>query len=251
MANDNQDFENLVAEASQHPFSGWDFSFVHNRMCEGTLPWDYRVQVHKAFASTKTLLDIGTGGGEFLASLQPLPPQTYATEAYAPNVPVARARLEPLNVRVEAVESEDHLPFPDNYFDLVINRHESFIAEEIIRILKSGGSFITQQVGERNLIEINNWLQGATEEKASYYRRALAFIRQAGFEVIDSREAFPETIFRDVGAVVYYLKAIPWQVPGFSIETGCDKLRAIHNRIQATGQFTAAAHRFYIEACKP
>jgi len=34
---------------------------------------------------------MGTGGGEFLASLAPLPMHTSATEAYPPNVEIARA----------------------------------------------------------------------------------------------------------------------------------------------------------------
>ena len=251
MANAKQDLETLIAEASQHPFSGWDFSFIRERVCESALPWDYGLKVRAAFASTQSLLDMGTGGGEFLASLRPLPPQTYATEAYAPNVPLAAARLEPLGVRVVPVESEDHLPFSDDFFDLVINRHESFSAEKTIRILKPGGRFITQQVGERNLLELNRWLHSETKDLPSDYQRALACVRREGFEVVESQEAFTETVFRDVGAVVYYLRAVPWQVPDFSVEKYRSQLSAIHNHIQATGQYTATAHRFYIEARKP
>jgi SAM-dependent methyltransferase len=251
MASVKQDIETLIAEASQHPFSGWDFSFIRERMRESALPWDYGLKVRAAFASAQILLDMGTGGGEYLASLVPLPPQTFATEAYAPNIPAATARLEPLGVRVVPVESEDQLPFSDNFFDLVINRHETYSAEKTIRILKRGGWFITQQVGERNLIELNRWLQGETKDLPSDYQRALASLRRVGFEVVESHEAFTETVFCDVGAVVYYLKAVPWQVPDFSVEKYRTQLSAIHNHIQAAGGLTAAAHRFYIEARKP
>jgi SAM-dependent methyltransferase len=251
LKNANPSFEDLVTEAREHPFSGWDFSYISKRMREDSLPWDYRARVRAAFASVQTLLDIGTGGGEFLASLQPLPPHTYATEAYAPNVPIATARLKPFGVRVEAVESESHLPFADSFFDLVINRHESFSAEEIFRVLNQGGRYITQQVGERNLLGLNEWLQCDDEERPSYYQQALDFLGQAGFEIIASRESFADTFFTDVGAVVYYLKAVPWQAPSYSIDKCYERLRAMHDHIQANGKLVAHRHRFFIEASKP
>ncbi len=70
------------------------------------------------------MLDMGTGGGEFLSSLAPFPPYTCATEAYPPNVPIAKARLEPLGIEVFQISEDNFLPIPDNTLDLVINRHE-------------------------------------------------------------------------------------------------------------------------------
>jgi hypothetical protein len=47
-------------------------------------------------------------------------------------------------------------------------------------------------------------------------------------EVIDAREAVTEATFADAGAVVYHLKAVPWQAPGFTV-AGCrDALRGLH-----------------------
>ncbi len=37
------------------------------------------------------------------------------------------------------------VPFRDACFDLVINRHEAFEAEEVARVLAAGGRFLTQQ----------------------------------------------------------------------------------------------------------
>jgi protein-L-isoaspartate O-methyltransferase len=82
----------------------------------------------------ESMLDMGTGGGERLASLQPLPKVTYATEAYAPNVPIARKRLEPLGVKVVQIMSDDNLPFANKTFDLIINHHEAYSVKEVYRI---------------------------------------------------------------------------------------------------------------------
>lgn len=93
--------------------------------------------------------DAGYGNrrGELLSRLRPFPEIVCATEAYAPNVPIAKERLEPLGVRVMAIQDDNSLPFGDAGFDLVLNKHESFSPTEVRRILRPGGTFLTQQVG--------------------------------------------------------------------------------------------------------
>jgi SAM-dependent methyltransferase len=200
---------------------------------------------------------MGTGGGEFLASLHPLPPDTWATEAYPPNIPIARARLTPLGVHVLDVERDDHLPLPSSCFDTIINRHAAFRASEVARLLQPGGRFLTQQVGERNNGELNRWLQKeepagpAGQEEASWRQKAVDYLVQAGLEVIVEREEYPLAAFGDIGAIVYYLKAVPWQVRGFTVETHYAQLRALHEQIQTAGSFPVTSHRCYIEAVKP
>jgi hypothetical protein len=41
--------------------------------------------------------------------------------------------------------------------------------------------------------------------------------------------------FYDLGALVYYLKAIPWQVPDFSLEKFENELCTIYELIKETG----------------
>lgn len=100
MAGSHESFDRLIAEAVEAPFAGWDFSYLDGRRTEVALPWDYGARVRAAISDANSLLDMGTGGGEVLAALAPLPPSAYATEAYPPNIPVARERLGPLGVTV-------------------------------------------------------------------------------------------------------------------------------------------------------
>ena len=145
------------------------------------------------------------------------------------------------------------LPFDDGAFDLVINRHGGILASEIHRILSAGGFFITQQVGEQNCIGLNEALQSKPEFSFSQYTldRAVKQLETSGLKILDRKEEFPATDFMDIGAVVYYLKAISWQVSDFTIEKYYDYLGEIHNTILEKGKFTVKAHRFYIEAQKP
>ncbi len=245
-----QDFETLVDEAQRRSFSGWDFSYLAGRYLEEKPSWDYRALVLERMTGVQSMLDLGTGGGEFLSSLQPLPKETFATEAYPPNVPIARRRLEPLGAKLLKISVDNDLPFEDGFFDLVIDRHESFDAREVFRISKPGALFLTQQVGPQNNKEITELFQ-VRNPSIWTLEIGLAELEKAGFRILQSRDELHRAAFSDVGALVYYLKAIPWEVPGFSIERNIAQLRNAHALIQAKGKFEVTNHRCLIEAIKP
>ncbi len=242
----------LIADAQAAHFAGWDFSYLDGRWWEEPPPWDYRRIVQSRFSQIDSLLDMGTGGGELLAEFSTLPPKTFATEAYAPNVPVARALLEPRGVQVVEFDDDHHLPFPDHSFELIINRHESYAPDELRRILSANGRFISQQVGGRDNWDLNELL--GAEPPTDYAHWDLSFAERelvaAGFQIVDSREAHTCTVFRDVGAVVYYLNAIPWQIPDFSVERYRDRLLRLHSHIRETGELRTHSSRFLIEAVR-
>jgi len=244
----------LVAEY-KHPFSGWDFSYLHGRMVEdASLPWNYEKTVQMLMSQAHALLDIGTGGGELLASLRPFPVDTCAIESYAPNVPVARQRLEPLGVQVyELHDEKDPLPFEDNRFDLIINRHEYYAPLEVRRVLKVGAHFITQQVGGKNGVDLIKLLGAQEDLDMPYWNLAYTVkeLETAGIQILEQHEAFPSTRFYDVGAIVYYLKAIPWEVYDFSVEKYFEQLAQVHQMIQKDGWVEVRQQRFFIVAHKP
>jgi SAM-dependent methyltransferase len=245
-------FRELISKAESAEFTGWDFGWLDDRLIQQDTPWDFPSLVKKYIRTASSLLDMGTGGGELLASLVPLPDDCHATESYAPNQIIAHNRLTPLGVIVYPTQDGVPLPFHDDRFDLVINRHDSFDPLEVFRILKPGGMFITQQVGGLDNLELNQVL----EDQPSFpftdwcLSNALTGLYEAGFIVDDSQKAVMNSIFLDIGAVVYYLKAIPWQVEGFSIKAHYEKLVRLHNVIERQGQFAATAHRFLIIAHK-
>ena len=231
-------------------FAGWDFSYINGRMITEELPWSYRNLVKQKINNKMTLLDMGTGGGELLCSFVPLPEQTYATESYQPNIPIARKRLEPLGVDVREIISDENLPFGDEIFDLIINSHESYNVHEVKRILKSGGEFLTKQVGCRNLKELSEIMGIECDYGISPWdmEYALKELKSVGFIVTYADEYFPETRFYDIGAVVYLAKVIPWQFPKFSVDNYFDKLCQIQCLIEKHGYFKTKAHRFVISA---
>lgn len=246
-------FESYIKEFSNWEMKGWEFTIFKDRCIEQDPSWDFGENIAGAICTAKTVLDMGTGGGEFLAGLANLPKKVCATESYETNLPVARARLEPLGIAVHFITEDAHLPFAENQFDVVINRHESFDAGEVFRILKPSGQFFTQQVGGKDNRKLNELLGSCVENEYGDWQLSAATkaLLSEGLEIEQSIEEFPETTFLDIGAVVGYLKAIPWQIGDFSVEKYRQPLIAMHTALLQNKQLTVNSHRFYIAARKP
>jgi SAM-dependent methyltransferase len=249
----NYDAEFLFyLEHMNRQFSGWDFSYVEKagRMQEEPLDWSYGSLALSYMNKAGAVLDMGTGGGELLSMLGPFPQDTCATEAYAPNVPIAKAHLEPLGVQVEQVFTDDELPFADGRFDLVINRHESYSVREVRRILRDSGIFLTQQVGGTDCREINERLGVPLNDEFQHWNLdyAVKELEENGFKIIEKREQAPMQRFYDIGALVYYLKVIEWQAAGFRIEEHMEALYGIYEDIKNRGFWETTQQRFLIVA---
>lgn len=232
---------------------GWDFSHIDGRYCEQEeLPWDYRERILRYLTPERKLLDIDTGGGEFLGSLGHPYENTAATEAYPPNVELCRERLSPLGIDFRPGDGKGPLPFEDGSFDLVINRHGDFCPEEIFRVLKPGGMFITQQVGAENDRELVELLCGKT---ALPFPEQYAFIasrkfRDAGFEILEEQECFRPIRFFDVGALVWFARIIQWEFPDFSVDTHLEGLLRAQRILEEQGFVEGRIHRFLLTAKK-
>ena len=247
-------FDYLTAEYN-HPFEGWNFSYLNERMTFiRTNPgWDYTHIVTTAMKQAHSLLDMHTGGGEVLSDLLALQPvsEAYATELYPPNIVAARQRLTPLGVTVYT-DHDQCLPFSDHALDLIINRHGSYDPAEVRRILKPGHLFITQQVGDQTNRRLHELLgREKLLPHAWNMDYAAREMEATGWHIIECKEEFSITRFHDVGAIVYYLKLVPWEVPDFSIEKYWHQLVEIHHQCQLEGHVDIPFHSFLLIAKKP
>lgn len=245
-------FEGLIEEALAAPIEGWDFAWLDGRATEERPPWGYSALAAQRSQSVSSLLDLETGGGELLADVPTLPPLTVATETWGPNVPRAAARLRARNVSV--VEAEDNkLPFGDASFELVLSRHPVLSCwNEIARVLAPGGTYLSQQVGPRSMVEVTEFFMGPQRSSAARQPDVAASNAEAaGLRVGNLRSARLRATFYDVGAMVYFLRLVVWIVPDFSVEKYRAHLLALHRRIETEGPFVSYATRFLIEATKP
>jgi len=252
-------FQAYLQQAKETPFSGWNFEYLTktNRMKEAPIKWCYYNIVLPWLLKAETLLDMGTGGGELLSTFSLLPANTYATEQYKPNVIVARKELEPLGVKVIEIEEEKsppynaNLPFANEFFDLIINRHEAYYPPELKRIMKSNGLFITQQVGNKNAESLVQLLTGESIHSSNWnMQSAIEELQLAGFKILQQQEDIQFYRFYDIGAVAYLLRAIPWMIEDFSIDKCKDKLWELHMEINKNGYYDTPLHRFIIVSQK-
>jgi SAM-dependent methyltransferase len=249
------DFDALVSEAAAVPITGWDFSWLDGRASEERPPWGYSGLVAQRLATVASALDIQTGGGEVLAGLDVWPPLLVATETWAPNAAVAGPRLGARGGRL-VMTSEDHpgLPFRAASFDLVTSRHPVVTWwDEVARVLRPGGSFLSQQVGAGTVAELAEVVLGPLPPGPGRRTpdRARVGAEEAGLVVSRLEEARLRTEFHDIGAVVYFLRLVVWIVPDFSVDRYRPALRRLHDRIQAEGSFVTYSRRFLIEATRP
>jgi SAM-dependent methyltransferase len=228
-------------------FSGWDFSYIKGRMEQDELPWNYKKIVESHLVEKENLLDMDTGGGEFLCSLSILPKNVCATEGYEPNILIAEKILKEKSIVLKPIKIDGEIPFDNEYFDIIINRHGSYEIKELKRTLRKDGIFITQQVGGLNGIDINMAFETKTMDVVEWCLiQNIEHFKNAGMEIIDFAENIGKMKFNDIGAFVYFLKCIPWQVKDFSIDKYYKKLETINEIIKRNGYINFIMHRFYI-----
>src|SRR5258708_4432360 len=254
-------FDDLLAEGSAVPVAGWDFSWFDGRATEERPPWGYARLLGARMAALAGVpgaaaLDLQTGGGEVLATIPAGPPTLVATESWPPHREVARQNLARLGARIVPLDDEhDDLPFGDATFDLVVSRHPVGMRwDEVARVLKPGGTYFSQDVGHGSVAELTEFMMGPQPEPEGPSRDpkwSVIGAEQAGLTVIDLREFCGRMEFGDVAAVVVFLRKVIWIVPGFTVEPYRERLRALHERIEADGPFVATTVRFLIEARKP
>lgn len=232
---------------------GWDFSHIAGRYEEETdFPWDYRQVIAAHLTPDMQLLDVDTGGGEFLLSLGHPYGNTAATENYPPNVELCRETLLPLGVDFRQADGKGKLPFENGRFHMVINRHGDFAPDEIYRVLKPGGLFISQQVGAENDRELVEHLCGKIPLPfpEQYADKAAKAFQIAGFSVLRQEECFRAIRFFDIGALVWFARVICWEFPDFSVATHLEKLLLAQRILDKTGCIEGKTHRFLLVAQK-
>lgn len=238
----------------QQPFTGWDFSYLDGRMVVEQEPWSYLDRAAELMAQSSSVLDLDTGGGEKLLALREhWPARVVATEDYAPNYELASGRLLPLGATVVRTPVSDTaaMSFADGEFDLVLNRHAAFNPNEVARVLSVGGSFLTQQVHGMWAWDLLEAFGATPERPDATPAKYVPLLEAAGLTIQHVKEWEGRLAFTDVGAIVYYLKAAPWEVPGFTVKTHLPHLLALQRRVDAGEDLAFHAALYLIEARKP
>jgi SAM-dependent methyltransferase len=248
-----RDFDTLVEEAGAAEIAGWNFDWLQGRALEQRPSWHYFELVASAATSVSAMLDLEVGSGQTIADLPHVPSLTVGTEGYRPNVRTAAARLRTRGASLVVPDTAcRQLPLRSGTFELVTSRHPvTTWWDEIARVLRPGGRYLSQQVGPHSVWDLTEYLMGPQPGgSARDPDLAAEAAERAGLTVRTLRSERPKTEFYDIGAVVYYLRLVVWIVPDFTVDRYRDRLRALHEQILRDGVFATTASRFLIECVK-
>lgn len=251
----NQSELRLIWEKEEEAayIKGWDFSHIHGKYEEEhDLPWNYGEIVRQYLRDDWNVLDYDTGGGEFLLSLNHPFDKTSATEGFKPNVQLCKETLLPLGIHFKECSNPSRIPYENETFDLIMNRHGSFDAGELHRLLKKDGIFITQQVGgdnERDLVEM---VLPGTKKPFPHLnlKEQKKVFEDAGFHIIRGEEAYRPIKFYDIGAFVWFAHIIEWEFPGLSVDKCFERLLKMQEIVEEKGEVEGTIHRYLIVAKK-
>jgi SAM-dependent methyltransferase len=177
-----------------------------------------------------------------------------ATESWPPNAALATKRLHARGVVLVVTRDQSWLPFADAAFDLVTSRHPIAVRwSEIARVLRPGGTYFAQQIGPATVSDLVEYFIGPQPEKWAEcdpdFQSAQA--QAAGLRIVDMRMERLRVEFFDIGAVIYFLRKVIWTVPDFTVQRYRDRLRGLHQRIEADGSFLTHSSRVLVDARKP
>ncbi len=209
--------------AAVAPRRGWDFSRMRDD--RDPVPWDYAEVVRHYLRPTDRVLDVGAGGGERFLELTPsfgsgvgVDPDPAMIETARENTP------DSLKEKVTFTEGRaEALPVPDTSCDVVLNRHAVVDVAEVMRVLRPGGYFVTQQVGAQNTFNITTLFgcgpgMGGNRLAPDQEIPALADAFQSrGCAIISYATYNVPYYFKDAESLLFWMQAVDVP-PHFDIE---------------------------------
>jgi len=199
----------------------------------------------------RRVLDVGCGTGRLAAALDERGARVWAVEPSPEMAALARERFA--NVKIAPAE---RLPFKDGWFDRAVMWLVLHLVDrpralaEVARILAPGGTFLTQQVDGRSLEDLMAVFGAQPQWPNATLQTFLPQLTAAGLTIANAQEWSGRSSFADVGAIVCYLKHVPWLVPDFSVDRYAEQLHELQRRLDRGQPLAFVARQYLIEARK-
>jgi len=232
---------------------GWDFSRMKTE--RESVPWDYLEVASRYIKPADSVLDVGTGGGEKLLSLARHFATAVGVDPDPDMIGAARSNGAACSNVTFAEMGAEALLFPEGSFDVVLTRHAPVRVPEVVRVLRSGGYFVTQSVGANNManIQMAFGTGSGTQYDEDERSRMNEFTRLA-CRVVATGAYDVRYWVKDVASLVFWFKAIAGanEVPAdFSIEHHWRVINQIIAESATPHGFRTNEHRTLLVAQKP
>ena len=173
---------------------GWNFSKA-NYFVEYTSDYNYYKEVIKHITPTTKMLDIGCGSAEKSTRYYSLANKVYLTDFEPEMLKRAKENLEKYygsslkmknKFKFQILDCNGPFNFPDNYFDLVVSRHCGANMNEVYRVLKKGGVFISEDISNDDCQELKDvFNRGQSYKQPHLYKKIMNECLDAGFSDIN------------------------------------------------------------------
>jgi SAM-dependent methyltransferase len=226
---------------------GWDFSRMNTT--QAATPWEYLSVVREHLRSTDSAIDIGTGGGERLIELRTDARTLLGVDPDADMILRARElalREGAANVEFEVGTGEGI----DEHFDVVINRHAPFEPGVIHQLLRPGGYFVTQQVGQNNMANVKLAFQLVSNHVAPITPEMFL---QKGFSIERYEEYDLSFTVCDIDSLIFWLQALDMahsDFNGFDAQRDADAINRLLSTSLTSEGVVTNEHRYLMVAVK-
>jgi SAM-dependent methyltransferase len=224
------------------PRRGWDFSRMS--ATRHPVPWEYTEVVRRYLTPNCRVLDIGTGGGEELVKLATHFGEAVGIDVDPEMVEVASSNaVDMANLRFHV--STDRLEAVEGQFDVILDRHAPFDLGAVRRHLVTGGYFVTQQVGERNMGNVRAALGRPPAEPPISAEGAT----RGGLTVVAFAEYDVEYVVHDVESLVFWLTALDYRhadISGAEAMSSVDTFNRILLGMAEERGFVTNEHRYLL-----
>ncbi len=225
---------------------GWNFSSM--KTWRAPVPWDFLKEVKKYLKPTMDVLDIGTGGGERFIQLSDIYKSGMGTDVDPAMIDIARKNAQAVD-NVEFIVSSDKLTKIEKNFNIILDRHAPFDLTAIFNHLKPRGYFISQQVGEKNMLNIKKVL----EQKYDIPIITKDEVQKSGLRIVTFQEYDVEYVVKDIESLIFWLKALDMLHADIATDKVIDNVEILNAILKGNVDkrgFVTNEHRYLVIAEK-
>ena len=172
---------------------GWSFAKI-NPIVENPSGFNYYKEVTNLIGNETVMLDIGCGSAEKAVRYFSFAKEIFETDNEIEMLKKAQVNAEKYyetnpntksKFKFQIMDCNGKFPFDDGMFDVVVSRHCGANMNEVFRVLKQGGAFVSEDYWCGDCIELKQMFErGQDYGKQPLYTSVFAECEKAGFSEI-------------------------------------------------------------------
>ena len=230
------DYKNVAKEI------GWDFSKIKIKE-EKKSNYNYYKQVLNNINSNTVMLDVGCGGAHKSILYYSFAKKIFMIDVEDEMLKKAKENLKKFcnkekqkKFKILNCNGYKKLPFKDGTFNLVVSRHCGVNMEEVYRVLKKGGIFISEDIASNDCLELKQvFNRGQNYNEPEYEPTVVNKCLKKGFSTVNFEKFEFNEYYKNISDLEYLLARTPILNTYNSIEDKQTLLKYINNNTLKKG----------------